>query len=76
MNKFSLLLIIYFFCISCSQDTNNKSVINEKSLDLQVLEAYQDGMNELENGDALFAAKSLMKQKFYFHNLNGHQRQL
>ena len=66
MNKFSLLLIIYFFCISCSQDTNNKSVINEKSLDLQVLEAYQDGMNELENGDALFAAKKFNEAEILF----------
>ena len=66
MNKFSFLLIIYFFCISCSQETNNKSVINEKSLDLQVLEAYQDGMNELENGDVLFAAKKFNEAEILF----------
>ena len=66
MNKFSFLLIIYFFCISCSQETNNKSVINEKSLDLQVLEAYQEGMNELENGDVLFAAKKFNEAEILF----------
>ena len=66
MNKLSILLIIYFFCISCSQETNNKSVINEKNLDLQVLEAYQEGMNELENGDVLFAAKKFNEAEILF----------
>ena len=66
MNKFSFLLVLYFFCISCSQDSNNKSVINEKSLDLQVLEAYQEGMNELENGDVLFAAKKFNEAEILF----------
>ncbi|RPG96010.1 MAG: outer membrane protein assembly factor BamD [Candidatus Pelagibacter sp. TMED239] len=66
MNKFSFLLIAYFFCISCSQDTNNKSIINEKNLDLQVLEAYQEGMNELENGDVLFAAKKFNEAEILF----------
>ena len=31
--------------------------MTEKSLELQVLEAYKQGMRELESGDALFAAK-------------------
>ena len=66
MNKFSFLLILYFFCISCSQVSNNKSVINEKSLDLQVLEAYKEGMNELENGDVLFAAKKFNEAEILF----------
>ena len=66
MNKFSFLLVLYFFCISCSQVSNNKSVINEKSLDLQVLEAYKEGMNELENGDVLFAAKKFNEAEILF----------
>ncbi len=53
---FSLLLIIIFF-ISCSKETTKKSVINEKSLDLQVLEAYKEGLESLEQGDVVFAAK-------------------
>ena len=34
-----------------------KSVINENSLDLQVFEAYKEGIKSLEAGDVLFAAK-------------------
>ena len=52
---FFLILIIIFG--SCSKDKIKKSVINEKSLNTQVLEAYQEGKKSLEQGDVLFAAK-------------------
>ena len=39
------LVLIVFLCISCSKEKINKSVINEKSLDLQVLEVYKEGKN-------------------------------
>ena len=51
------LIIIIFLCISCSKKTEKKSVINENSLDLQVFEAYKEGIKSLEAGDVLFAAK-------------------
>ena len=40
------------------------------------MEAYNKGFSALEMGDVIFAAKNLMKQKHYFHNLNGHPNQL
>ena len=49
----SILIIIFN---SCSKETLKKSVINEKSLELQVLEAYEEGVKALEGGDVLFAA--------------------
>ena len=39
--------------VSCSKNEVRKSIIKEKSLDLQVLEAYKEGVNYLEAGDAL-----------------------
>ena len=51
------LILIVFLCISCSKKIEKKSVINENSLDLQVFEAYKEGINSLETGDVLFAAK-------------------
>ena len=51
------LILIVFLCISCSKKTEKKSVINENSLDLQVFEAYKEGIKSLESGDVLFAAK-------------------
>ena len=43
-----------------------KSVISEKSLELQVLEAYQEGMKALEEGDVLFAAKKFNQAEILF----------
>ena len=43
--------------ISCSKDIKKKSIINEKNLDSQVLEAYKEGMKSLNEGDVLYAAK-------------------
>jgi len=66
MNKFIYLLLIIFFCVSCSNKNIEKSVIKEKSLDLQVLEAYQEGIKALENSDVLFAAKKFNEVEILF----------
>ena len=55
-----------FFCFSCSKDIEKKTILNEKSLDLQVLEAYEEGMKSLEDGDALFAAKKFNEAEILF----------
>ena len=59
MIKIYQIFLIFLFVIfaSCSKEINKNSVINEKSLDAQVLEAYKEGLKSLEEGDVLFAAK-------------------
>ena len=54
------------FLISCSKDEKKISTINEKSLDLQVLEAYEEGMRALEDGDVIFAAKKFNEAEILF----------
>ena len=66
MIKFFFLFLILSFNISCSKDAVKKSVINEKSLDLQVLEAYEEGVKSLESGDVLFAAKKFNEAEILF----------
>lgn len=66
INIFFSLLLILFFCISCSKEVEKKSVINEKSLDLQVLEAYEEGKKSLNEGDILFAAKKFNEAEILF----------
>ena len=56
-NKLLNILLIFFLCISCSKEPIKKSVIKGKSLDLQVFESYREGMEALDSGDVLFAAK-------------------
>ena len=64
--NFLILLIIVFFFNSCSKDNIKESKINEKSLESQVLEAYQEGMKSLEGGDVLFAAKKFNEAEILF----------
>ncbi len=60
------LFLISFFCISCSKNEITKSVITEKDLDSQVFEAYQEGMQSLEKGDVLYAAKKFNEAEVLF----------
>ena len=64
-NLFYFIFILLIFT-SCSKDTIKKSIINEKSLELQVREAYLEGKKELESGDVLFAAKKFNEAEILF----------
>jgi outer membrane protein assembly factor BamD len=66
INKFLLFFVFILILASCSKDEARKSVIKEKSLDLQVLEVYQEGMNYLKLGDALYAAKKFNEAELLF----------
>ena len=60
----SILLIFLF--TACSKEPIKKSIIKEKSLDAQVLEAYKEGKRALEEGDVLFAAKKFNEAEILF----------
>ena len=64
--KFIFFLSILIICTSCSKEKIEKSVIIEKSLQLQVLEAYQEGVKALEGGDVLYAAKKFNEAESLF----------
>jgi len=64
--KFIILLILISFLNACSKDKIKKSQIIEKDLNLQVLEAYQEGLTSLEEGDVLFAAKKFNEAEILF----------
>ena len=60
------LLTVIFLLVSCSNEKVKKSVVIEKSLDLQVQEAYKEGKKSLEEGDVLFAAKKFNEAEILF----------
>ena len=66
MSRYFLILLLLLFFSACSKDKVKESVINEKSLELQVLEAYKSGMESLEQGDVLFAAKKFNEAEILF----------
>ena len=68
MKATSIVYLIFFiiFFNSCSNNEQKKSVIKEKDLNSQVLEAYQEGMESLEAGDVLYAAKKFNEVEILF----------
>ena len=58
--------IIILFCFSCSKKEIEKSNINEVNLESQMIEAYEEGLKELEAGDVLFAAKKFNEAETLF----------
>ena len=68
MRATSIVYLIFFiiFFNSCSNNEQKKSVIKEKDLNSQVLEAYQEGMESLEAGDVLYAAKKFNEVEILF----------
>ena len=58
--KFHLLYLIIaliFLNTSCSKEEKKISIIEEESLEMQMIKAYDQGLKELERGDAIYAAK-------------------
>ena len=64
--KIFLFLIVLVLGNSCSKENIQQSTIKEKSLDLQVLEAYQGGLEALDGGDVLYAAKKFNEAEILF----------
>ena len=68
MLKFKILVffIILNLLSSCSKEPLKDTTIKEKSLELQVEEAYKEGMEALNSGDVLYAAKKFNEAEILF----------
>ena len=66
INKYFLLFGILLLSLSCAKEQIKKSVIQEKSIDKQVVEAFEEGKKSLEEGDVLFAAKKFNEAEILF----------
>ena len=55
--NFLLIQIIIFGLISCSEKQEKVSLIKEDNLEMQMIEAYNEGFEEFNRGDIFFAAK-------------------
>ena len=58
--KFQIFFISFIFIlgfISCSEKKDKVSLIKEDNLEMQMIEAYNEGLEEFKKGDIFFAAK-------------------
>ena len=68
MGKIKLIffLILFSFTLSCSKEVTKDNFIKEKDIELQMIEAYKEGVKELKRGDVLFAAKKFNEAEVLF----------
>ena len=64
-NYFYFFLIV-LICSSCSKNNIEKSTIKEVNLESQMIEAYKEGIKELEAGDVIYAAKKFNEAEILF----------
>ena len=64
-NYFYFFLIV-LLCFSCSKKDIEKSTIQEVNLESQMIEAYKEGLKELEAGDVIYAAKKFNEAEILF----------
>ena len=61
-----LIIILLFLNISCSKEKEKISIIEEESLEMQMIKAYNDGLKELDKGDAIYAAKKFNEAELLY----------
>jgi len=64
--KYISISLILLLIISCSKKIPEKKITVEKEMEFQMIEAYNEGLKELERGDALFAAKKFNEAEILF----------
>ena len=55
--NFLFCIIVLFSFISCSEKEDKVSIIKEDNLEMQMIEAYNEGLKEFNKGDVFFAVK-------------------
>ncbi len=68
MYKFKIILIIFFliFSYSCSKETVNTKVIRETDQKIEMISAYEKGMNLFQVGDYFASSKKFLEAEILF----------
>jgi outer membrane protein assembly factor BamD len=67
MNRHSFLLLLFlFFLNACAKDEKEVSLIKETKQDLEMISAYKEGYEALNQGDPYFAAKKFLEAELLF----------
>ena len=61
----SIQILLMCLLIACSNE-KKVSVVKEKNIETQMIEAFEEGYKELENGDVLFAAKKFNEAELLY----------
>ena len=67
MNHILKVLTILFFVFSCSSKEEEKiSVLSDREMETQMIEAYEEGIKELEKGDVIYASRKFNEAELLY----------
>ena len=67
MKKLNIILSIFlFFIVACTKEEKEISVIKETRQDLEMISAYKEAYQALDEGDPYFAAKKFLEAELLF----------
>ena len=61
-----LILALIFLNTSCSKEKEKISIIEEVSLEMQMIKAYNEGLEYLEKGDPIYASKKFNEAELLY----------
>ncbi len=61
-----LLISLFIFLSSCGGDKEKVSIVKEKDIELQMIDAFKEGFEALEDGDVFFAAKKFNEAELLY----------
>ncbi len=61
-----LIIVSIFLFTSCSKEKEKVSIIEDESLEMQMIKAYNDGLKELDKGDVIYAAKKFNEAELIY----------
>ena len=61
-----LIIALLFLGTSCSKEKEKISIVEEESLEMQMIKAYNEGLKELDKGDIIYAAKKFNEAELLY----------
>jgi len=61
-----LIIFLLFLSTSCSKEKEKISIVEEETLEMQMIKVYNDGLEELDKGDVIYAAKKFNEAELLY----------
>ena len=65
LNKL-IIILLFFSTLSCAKKEEKITVLEEKSLEMQMIDAYNEGLAELEKNDVIYAARKFNEAELLY----------
>ncbi len=65
-NKNLIFILFFIFILSCSKKEQEVTTLKEKNLETQMIEVYNQAMQELERGDVIYAGKKFSEAELLY----------